>query len=301
MGVRDDLLTWQGVRALATVEAMNVSPTQLALVAMDPRRPPIKWYAQQRHWVEAAVPRAVQAGDVVYARAAWRAPWRAQLVSAVQSPAVLVTTFYDPTIKAAAVDEMFATPAITRWFGVQAATTHARLTPMPVGVEGSIVPILQAGERRAVRDIPLYLNFQLQHTGFPPHAGRVAAWQAFKDRPYVVAESWTRGGEAHYVAQLGRSQFVLSPPGCGWDCYRTYEALAMGAIPIVLRHPPQTDVCEALPVLLVDSWAEVTPERLATEWAARTEAPMPTLTMTYWRNQIHAAALAAKESLCLAR
>lgn len=38
-----------------------------------------------------------------------------------------------------------------------------------------------------------------------------------------------------YLAQMGTHQFVASPPGRGQDCHRTYEALAMGAIPIVSR------------------------------------------------------------------
>ena len=38
-----------------------------------------------------------------------------------------------------------------------------------------------------------------------------------------------------YLEQIGKYQFVASPPGRGQDCHRTYETLAMGAIPIVFR------------------------------------------------------------------
>ena len=31
--------------------------------------------------------------------------------------------------------------------------------------------------------------------------------------------------------------FAVSPPGAGWDCYRTYELLVMGVIPIVVARP----------------------------------------------------------------
>lgn len=285
-----DLLTWQGIRALASVEALNLGQ-QMALVEMDHRRPPIKW-AHQRHWVKQARPTTPTAGTIVYARAAWRAPWRSQLVQRIQAPVVLLTTFYDPTIKECATEEMFQDGSpIRHWFGVQAATTHPMLTAMPVGVEGHIVPMIQSTEQRATRDIPLYLNFKIDHT--VQHAGepvRQTLWRQFAPQPWVTADPWVKSGEAPYLRQLGRSRFVLSPPGFGWDCYRTYEAVAMGAIPIVQRKQPMTDVCESLPCLLVDDWAEVTQERLAREWENKQPKDTRTLTLTYWRERILEAA-----------
>ena len=38
-----------------------------------------------------------------------------------------------------------------------------------------------------------------------------------------------------------RAQFVLSPRGNGVDCHRTWDVLAVGAIPVVLRHGPAFD------------------------------------------------------------
>jgi hypothetical protein len=46
-------------------------------------------------------------------------------------------------------------------------------------------------------------------------------------------------------------------------------------------------VCEGLPVLLVDDWSEVTPERLAHEWAKDRSTDVSRLTLSYWRTQIH--------------
>jgi len=34
--------------------------------------------------------------------------------------------------------------------------------------------------------------------------------------------------------------FTLSPAGAGLDCHRTWEALLLGSIPVVLRSPPGT-------------------------------------------------------------
>lgn len=71
---------------------------------------------------------------------------------------------------------------------------------------------------------------------------------------YVLNQSVSK---VQMLELFGRSQFVLSPAGRGADAHRTWEALAMGAIPVVLRQSPTFDaVYRAQPVLLVDSWEQ---------------------------------------------
>ena len=38
-----------------------------------------------------------------------------------------------------------------------------------------------------------------------------------------------------YLKTMSQYRFVLSPPGFGYDCFRTWEALALGCVPIVFR------------------------------------------------------------------
>lgn len=56
------------------------------------------------------------------------------------------------------------------------------------------------------------------------------------------------------------TKFVVSPWGAGPDCHRNYEAMAMGAVPIVLRHAGLDQLFENEPVLIVNKWSDVTPE-----------------------------------------
>jgi hypothetical protein len=61
---------------------------------------------------------------------------------------------------------------------------------------------------------------------------------------------------AQYRAALSQSRFVLSPTGNGIDCHRTWEAMYLGAIPIVRRvHWPFADL--ELPVLVVNEWRDL--------------------------------------------
>lgn len=59
-----------------------------------------------------------------------------------------------------------------------------------------------------------------------------------------------------YRRALSESKFVLSPAGNGYDCHRTWEAMYLGAIPI-LRRAHWPFINRNLPVLLVDEWDEL--------------------------------------------
>jgi len=59
-----------------------------------------------------------------------------------------------------------------------------------------------------------------------------------------------------YRKMLLNSAFVLSPPGNGADCHRTWEAIYLGAVPIVLKkYWPFSHL--DLPVLVVEDWSEI--------------------------------------------
>src|SRR3990167_226917 len=82
---------------------------------------------------------------------------------------------------------------------------------------------------------------------------------------YFSTMVWAHSAEpktfSEYVDDLSHAVFVISPPGSGLDCHRTWEALYMGCYPIVLR----STLCplyEELPVVVVDSWEEVTEDFL---------------------------------------
>lgn len=275
-------LTWQGIRDLATCEAQAagslvryVPPYQARAVTMRGGRP------------ITALP-SVAPTDRIYARDVWRDPWRRSLAQVPRS-CVLLTTFNDAAVQAHATRGLLEGTSIRRWFAVQCATRHPRLTAMPIGIDGRDVPAL-AATPAAERDIWLLANFQ------PRTPERRQLLESF---PWATVTRWPTGvgpkGAGYgppmsigsYYAQIARSRFVLSPAGRGWDCYRTYEAMALGAIPIVKRCPPQSDVVDGLPALVIDDWRDVTPDRLAAEWDRRQTAPdLSRMTLAYWQAQI---------------
>jgi len=68
-----------------------------------------------------------------------------------------------------------------------------------------------------------------------------------------------------YWQQLHEAKFILCPSGLGYDTYRSWEALVMGAIPVLETYYRQDGfyrVYDDLPVLWVDHYDNVTPSLL---------------------------------------
>jgi hypothetical protein len=81
--------------------------------------------------------------------------------------------------------------------------------------------------------------------------------------------------------------FVISPHGNGLDCHRTWEALALGCIPIMKTS--ELDILfEDLPVLIVKSWSDVTQELLDNtiqEYKIK-QFKLEKLKLSYWIKKI---------------
>jgi hypothetical protein len=73
----------------------------------------------------------------------------------------------------------------------------------------------------------------------------------------------TRGGHLKYLQAMRSSGVVACPRGRGIDTYRLWEALYMGALPVILR-PPSTfgELLDGLPILYLDDWNELRDENL---------------------------------------
>jgi hypothetical protein len=82
--------------------------------------------------------------------------------------------------------------------------------------------------------------------------------------------------------------FVLSPFGHGLDCHRTWEALCLGCIPIVIKSGLDP-LYEGLPVLILNSYKEITTELLEKTIIEFKDKKwdMEKLKLEYWVNKIN--------------
>ena len=56
---------------------------------------------------------------------------------------------------------------------------------------------------------------------------------------------------------LSQALFVLSPPGNGIDCHRTWEAVYFGAIRVIKKGMLAESLYDDLPILAIDEWDEI--------------------------------------------
>ena len=94
-----------------------------------------------------------------------------------------------------------------------------------------------------------------------------------------------------YYKEISKFKFVLSPPGAGIDCHRTWEVLYLGCIPIV-ESSTINELYEDLPVLVVAKWDDISKEFLERKYEEikikreKGEYNMDKLYIQYWLNLI---------------
>jgi hypothetical protein len=156
-----------------------------------------------------------------------------------------------------ALSNSFRNVYSVNWLGDSAIAA-----PLPIGLENrdkrrNGVPIDYLREisrglpSHEERDIVLLVAFSL-HTNFEERSLALECARDIRGAKIITKPITPR----QYRNLVLRSRFVLSPPGNGPDCHRTWEALYLGATPIVHRDswPFQA---HGLPVLQVDSWGEI--------------------------------------------
>lgn len=89
--------------------------------------------------------------------------------------------------------------------------------------------------------------------------------------------------------------FGLSPPGNGLDCFRNYEFLFNGLIPVVLDHPGYELIFQDLPILRLNGW-NLTQRQLLQKMRDYVQSPefiknnfdkgWERMFLSYWRNKV---------------
>lgn len=141
-----------------------------------------------------------------------------------------------------------------------------RVIPIPIGLANQVWPHGQVSILDPIsasappaggegRDCFVYVNFSV--------STNIAARKPCLDHFLALSTSLVKQATSfnEYLEDLSHTLFVVSPPGNGLDCHRTWEALLMGCYPIVLSST-LNPLYENLPVVIVSNWSEVTEEFL---------------------------------------
>jgi hypothetical protein len=143
------------------------------------------------------------------------------------------------------------------WLG-----SHPKIEPIPIGLDN--IKYLRNGIPSDFNRVSMKNRIQFKSrpidllVAFSLHTNpieRGAALSAARRVPGVkVIDNSIYPYE--YLELVSQSKFVLSPPGNGPDCHRTWESIYLGAVPIVHKSAwPFRDF--NLPVAQVSDWNEV--------------------------------------------
>lgn len=236
-------------------------------------------------------PADIKYGDIIFVRRNSLHEFFTQMHVNIKEPYILLTHVDDPSTPNRYITYI-NDPRIIVWFGIHAGVSnHPKFIPIPIGINPDkricwnkpfTHDRLMEIKNRVPKSKMLYMNFSLW-TNKPV---RTPIKKYFLDKQYCFNQDgkiafWT------YMREMAQYKFVLSPPGNGIDCYRTWEALFAGCIPIVKRS--HIDVLHAdLPVLIVDDYTQITEDFLKKKYV---EFSLKTynfekLYMEYWENLI---------------
>lgn len=188
-------------------------------------------------------------------------------------------------------------PKIIAWFAKNVQYKHKKLIPIPIGIQNK-------SWHKKHRFNPHYKNHSViskcicnpaktkktkalaQFLIGTHKVGRQDVYQILKDKPFCVP-SVKKWPYKQYLKRMQNYQFVISPPGIGFDCYRTWECLLLDTIPVTLSSP-MDPLFDDLPVILVKNWEEVTLDLLKDklEEFSNKEFNLEKLYINYWTDLI---------------
>lgn len=89
----------------------------------------------------------------------------------------------------------------------------------------------------------------------------------------------------NFWKKMRNAKFIISPRGFGLDCHRTWEALALGVVPII-KTSKLDNLFVNLPVLIVNSYSEIN-NNLLNFYNLPKNYNLKSLTLTYWLDLIY--------------
>lgn len=128
----------------------------------------------------------------------------------------------------------------------------------------------------------LAMNMNVQGPISGHHRSSIAAQLSHSVR---AKNLYPRVGGVGMLSDYANALFAVSPKGIQYDCWRHYEALFSGTIPIIDNHHTVRDILFDLPVLRIETWNSINKRTLlnfASEAMQRTNYTWDKLFEFYW-------------------
>lgn len=203
-------------------------------------------------------PTKVNAGDIIFVKTDWEYLERffRDYHPFISNPYILLTHNSDHSAPGP-FRPYLEDPKLLAWCAQNIeGEKHQKLHPIPIGIANKcwqhgrpeIFAAYLSRAHNKERQYLCYINF---HPSTYP-VERSYVWDLFSQQPWCTLSPPTKQ-MSDYLQDLSKAKFVISPRGNGLDCHRTWEALLMGAIPVV-RSSSLDPLFADLPVLIIQDW-----------------------------------------------
>lgn len=190
---------------------------------------------------------------------------------------ILVTHFSDYTVGTDPV--LLNHPLIEKWYG-QNMIKSIKTMGIPIGLEnkcwkGWTYEICHNNYNNTKSNL-LYLNFSLKTNKRRPSIMNLFLKKGYKFEKNLPWEL--------YIKKLSTYKYCISPPGNGIDCHRIWEAIYVGCVPIVEKHPILYDNFNELPIMFVNNYNNITNKYLEDEYHKFKDKNLDKSKFDYWKN-----------------
>ena len=218
--------------------------------------------------------------SIIFADTLWLD--RFELFNKIKVPFILITAEADVTIPYNNYHKpiyccysLLDNPLLIKWYSINVDYKHEKLVPIPIGLPKHIPFIMndnntymgwvvnfhinQVSEFIAKQDILTTKKDKLLYTRMTIENSDDCFHQREhirRDAVSILSSRFKMNTDLieweKYIEELIQYKFCLSLPGKGLDCYRTWEALTLGVIPIVMKTNHMDSIYDDLPVLIID-------------------------------------------------
>jgi hypothetical protein len=211
---------------------------------------------------------SVKKGDIIFVKTDFLPKFIVELFPLIKKSIILIVHNSDYGIPGTIDHEVFSdflnSDNLIALFGQNVENfEHQKLFSIPIGIANqmwehgnpNVFNAVLNNIHKNTKPHLLYMNFS--PSTYPQE--RPYVFELFKNKPFCTVSS--PKNLTHYLQEMALHKFTLSPRGNGIDCHRTWEALLVGSIPVV-RASSLDVLYKNLPVLIVESWEQVTQEFL---------------------------------------
>ncbi len=178
---------------------------------------------------------------------------------------------------------------IMKWFVINPTIKHPDLLPIPIGgktPEGRAYHDNYFNMKWFVKNLENLQNIEKNNTdvycNWADHTNSYRS-KILKELKVPYYKTNKLSSFETYCKDMAKYKFVISPPGNGIACERTWLALYANCFPIIINHF-MNDAWKELPIIQVTSYTDVTPELL--EEALSKKYNYEKLYLEYWQSKI---------------